>query len=43
MDYVGGRLVYLESCIFYIENKKWKGEGPEKIFQKISELFFQWC
>ena len=33
VDYVGGQMIYLESCVFYIENNEGKGEGPEMIFQ----------
>ena len=40
MEYVGGRMIYIESCIFFIEKTKWEEEGPEMIFQKISDRFF---
>ena len=33
-------MVYLESCIFYIESQKGKDQGPEMIFEMIIDRFF---
>ena len=37
VDCVGGRMIYLESCVFYIKSRKEMSQGPEMIFE---ERFF---